>query len=187
MRFLCFLPILGFLLVFCHSDNGSIKELYGERGPVPRDQNENQFVVMTPQESEDSVSGGSSEVLELFDGVMDCPHCLPSLGYLIKTDILDQNPQEEISLTDFCQGRLLQEDVFLVSFHCLPESVQSVGDSCINEVQVILPQIDDDRPMKLLRCEQIIALPSTEITLLNNDFELDWVALRLKDRASERF
>lgn len=190
MRFLCFFSILIFFLVSCNSDSRSFKEFYEQREPIPQNQNENngeKYIVMTSEDFEDSVPDISSEVSDILKGVMDCESCPLSLGYLIEKDVLDQSPQEDILLTDFCQGYLLEKNLFLVPSYCLPENVQLVDDSCENEIYVILPQINGDLPIKVLRCEQLVDLPSTKIDLLNNNFQLDWAALRLKDKAPERF
>ena len=188
VRFLCFSPILVLFLVSCDSDGEAFRELYEERvnGEGLQSQ-KNQYVLMNSQGSENSVSDGSAgEVLDLFEGIVDCRSCPPSLGYLIIESVLEGTRNEDLGLTDFCQGYLLEEDIFLVPFYCLPDTVQSVGDSC-NEIQVILPQIDNDRPVRVLRCKQLTALPSTEIDVLSDSFQLSWAALELKDRVPERF
>ncbi len=189
MRFFCFLPVLVFFLVSCSSEDKSSSELYDGvlsggydgRGQSENGEDEELYVLMIPQGA-DGGSGSSDQISDLFNGTTNCENCSPSLGYLITKEILtDQGPVENIVLTDFCQGYLLNDDVFLVVLDCLPETLRSVGDSCEDEIQVIVPQSDSQYPM-VFGCDELLSLPSTDIDLLNNDFQLNWAALRLKER-----
>lgn len=169
--------ILAFFLISCHSKKESLDELSGVKGRPPEKyrnsgkQNEDIYMVLGSEGSTYLNWNGLSQILTLFNGATDCQDCSLSSGYLIAREVL--NGGGYLVLTDFCQGNLTSEDVFLVDRQCLPESVSSSGDSCENEIQIVLPQFDD-HPMEILRCDQLMSSPVGS----------EQVNLKLKDSSS---
>lgn len=183
MRPLIFLPALIFPLISCSSGKESFDELYKSKGRPPevyrdreQQQNEEIYVVLGHTESTGSTHlnwNGLNQVLTLFNGTTDCPNCPLSSGYIITRDLLNRGRTPV--LTDFCQGVLTDEDIFVTNRQCLPGDVSRSGDSCENEVQVVLPRINDNYPMEILRCDHLLLRTTEQATL------------KLKDRSTGRF
>ena len=188
-----------FFLVSCNSDKESFNELYEiglneDHSPEVYQDNdgEDKYILVTPQGSGQTYSrsgwGELNQVLDIFNGTIDCQDCSSSSGYIITRDILDRD-RRDLNLTSFCQGNLIDEDVFLVNRHCVPRTISSPGDSCENEIQVVLPRLDEDNLMEVLQCDEMITVPLTAFADLSDDnFQINsWVALKLKDGSPGRF
>ncbi len=198
VRFLFFPLILVFFLVSCNSNRESIdNELYEResdesQGPeVYQDgDKEERYILVTPQGSGRAGWSGPGQSLEdILNETTVCQGCPPSSGYLLTKALFEKNDGKKLSLTNFCQGNLIDDNIFLVHSDCLPETVNYEGDSCESEVQVVLPHLDDDRPMEILECNELIALSSTRIHLpdqINSNIQMDWAALMLQNSSPGR-
>ena len=116
---------------------------------------------------------------------LECRGCPPSFGHLIrKIDLYTEG--ETFTVTKNCQGSLVGEDLFLTARHCLPGDIKP-GDSCEGTLQVILPEIDQNNPMKTLNCDQLVRVSETYEGLSSRDIQPDWAILKLKEKSPERF
>ena len=117
---------------------------------------------------------------------LECENCPSSFGQLLVKKKVIERDSENIEITGHCQGSLIYEDVFLTARHCLPENVVSPGDSCENNIKVILPRVSADKPLEILECDQLIDVSKTFGNLTNDKTQPDWAILKLKT-LSDRF
>ncbi len=125
------------------------------------------------------------EFINYFDqlGCRDCP---PSFGHMITRKVMGDGPGSPVA-EGHCQGSLIDENIFLTVRHCLPDSVKAPGDSCEDNVQVILPRVSDDMSVEVLRCDQLMDVSDTYAGLSGRTFQPDWAILKLKDKSPKRF
>ena len=116
---------------------------------------------------------------------LNCQDCPLSFGHLIrKIDLFHDG--ETHTITKNCQGSLIGEDLFLTARHCLSSSM-TPGDSCEENIQVILPGIDENNPMKIMGCDQLVRVSESYQGLSKKNFQPDWAILKLKEKSPGRF
>ena len=117
---------------------------------------------------------------------LECENCPASFGHLlVKKKVMETN-DSDMSVTAHCQGSLINEDLFLTARHCLPEGLEKPGDSCEDNIKIILPRVGVDTPSEIFNCDQVVEISKNYENLGSNKIQPDWVVLKLKAK-SNRF
>ena len=188
--------LMAFLLPACQntsepplSSNKGVQESYSlheDSKESPKlDQEENP---KTLQETLIPVSFQLSTMDKYLDifAELDCPDCPNSIGQILIRQKSKQGEQTLVRTTN-CQGSLIGEDLFLTSRHCLPPEIQNIGDSCQENILVVLPRISDKFPLKTLDCDHLVGLSNTYDGLREKEIQPDWAILKLSESLPERF
>lgn len=119
---------------------------------------------------------------------LECLDCPPSFGHIISGSPFEQEGNNvHLIKTNHCQGSLIKEDLFLTAHHCLAESLNSPGDSCADNILIILPRLGNNYPARVLKCDHLVSLSNEYENLSKDDFQPDWAIIKLRDKAPRRF
>lgn len=77
-----------------------------------------------------------------------------------------------------CTGFLIDKDVLVTNFHCLPEGLKKVGSSCEGQIHFLFPATQDHQAEEA-DCDKILSLSSSDG---DEPLRMDYAVLKLKSR-----